>query len=77
MKSERSSLVGGSDLPKCRSAHTSVGDMWRRLARRLIKNISLLGKYMMTMQTGRTEWITYNLQRTQTGFKVGDREDQP
>ena len=29
MKSERSSLVKGSDLLKCRSAHTSVGDMWR------------------------------------------------
>ena len=27
MKSERSSLVRGSDLPN--SAHTSVGDMWR------------------------------------------------
>ena len=29
MKSERSSPVRGSDLPKCHSAHTSVGDMWR------------------------------------------------
>ena len=37
MKSERSSLVRGSDLPKCHSALTSVGDMWRGPARRLIK----------------------------------------
>ena len=36
MKSERSSLVRGSDLPKCHSAHTSVGDMWRGPATRLI-----------------------------------------
>ena len=27
MKSEQISLVRGSDLPKCHSAHTSVGDM--------------------------------------------------
>ena len=31
MKSERSSLVRGSDLPN--SAHNSVGDMWRGPAR--------------------------------------------
>ena len=35
MKSERSSLVRGSDLPN--SAHTSVGDMWRGPARHLIR----------------------------------------
>ena len=29
MKSEWSSLVRGSDQPKCHSDHTSVGDMWR------------------------------------------------
>ena len=29
MKSEWSSLVRGSYLPKCHSAHISVGDMWR------------------------------------------------
>ena len=37
LKSERSSLARGSDLPKCHSAHTSVGDIWRGPARRLIK----------------------------------------
>ena len=56
MKSERSSLVRGSDLPN--SAHTSVGDVWRRPARRLIKkHFAALDRH-----TGRTEWITYSLQ---------------
>ena len=33
MKSEQRSLVRGSELPKCHSAHTSVGDLWRGPAR--------------------------------------------
>ena len=63
MKSERSSLVRGSELPKCHSAHTSVGDMWRGPARRLIKKHSSLGKYMMTIGTQEGfsgQPITYN-----------------
>ena len=43
MKSERSSLARGSDLPKCHSVHTSVGDMWRGPARRLIKKHFVAG----------------------------------
>ena len=69
MKSERSSLVRGSELPKCHSAHTSVGDMWRGPARRLIKNISSPRGNYMTRHTGRTEWITYNRLRTQTSSR--------
>ena len=68
MKSKQISLVRGSDLPKCRSAHTSVGDMWRGPARRLTRNISSLGNYM-TRHTGRAEWITNYLRRTQTGSR--------
>ena len=37
MKSERSSLVRGSDLLKCHIAHTSVGGMWRWAVSRLMK----------------------------------------
>ena len=43
MKSEQSSLVRGSDLRKCHSAHTSVGDMWRGQASRLIKKHFIAG----------------------------------
>ena len=43
MKFDRSSLVRGSDLPKCHSAHTSVGDMWRGPARRPKKKKNVAG----------------------------------
>ena len=39
-------MARGSDLPKCHSAHTSVGVMWRGPARRLMKSISSLGNHM-------------------------------
>ena len=56
--------LGASDLPKCRSAYTS-SDTWRGPAGRLIKKHIAPG----SLGTGRAEWITYNLQRTQTGSR--------
>ena len=52
MKSERSSLVRDSDLPKCRSAHTPVGAMWRRLGRTNWQGgeISQAGKHTSSMR---------------------------
>ena len=45
MKSERRSLVRGSKLPKCHSAHTSVGDLWRGPSRS--RRVRLTALYVM------------------------------